>query len=807
MDGYSVNEAATVLGIPEGRVWELLARGVLSGATEVGGDMRVFLRGTALTEAASSTNGGPTRGEGGNGDVSAEITAFRELLTELRNLTERYGQALLALGEARGEVVSLRGRVDLLEARLENRAPWPTPSPDTTWQSAPAPEFRAAAEPESISAESPAWPDVKSDQESEPEPEPEAMLEPEPVAAEVVSAAEVEAAIETEAAQVAEPVETSEPVPGPEPEPEPEPEALTEPTPVAAEVVSAAEVEAAIDSEAVQEAEPIPDADFLADIEALEADIADVADLTDLPDFPAEAAIASPSEPADGESSVEPEPHRSNHGRARAAIAGFAAALARAEDPTTAEVGSGEEPLPGTDELADAVAAYRRDVESDTDERGSASPLDEAVEEPEVAEAPAFEAPAIEAPVPVVRPGYSTETPEPDWIAEEDLIVGAGSLATPAHDWRREAVVADAPEPMADQTEAAPEASEPVAEESEPIAVQSEPMDDEPPLVAESTLAPADTDQEAEDVAAETAASEIAAAFDPWPVRDEEEAEEPAPAEEAASTVIVDADQETAAPTIPEERESHEEAATEMAGAEIAAAFDPWPLHEDDEESAGTSPLGAAQEPVTTDRDESEAGDDVAEPTAYAEIPIESDEAHDAWGLAAAGFTPAPETGPAGDVAEAPEDAPDELNEAHNTDEDDPAPPPWGRVPVEIAAEPPAEDDAPLLRAPEPVAAFAEPPILPQEPAFWEPGARARAPFATPQAEPWESAQTEAAPIETIPPAAAPGPVSSSPTPSVKPSASAPTPSPTPSKPRPPVARRKRGPAARALRRLRYLID
>ena len=29
MDGYSVNEAAAVLGIPEGRVWELLARGVL----------------------------------------------------------------------------------------------------------------------------------------------------------------------------------------------------------------------------------------------------------------------------------------------------------------------------------------------------------------------------------------------------------------------------------------------------------------------------------------------------------------------------------------------------------------------------------------------------------------------------------------------------------------------------------------------------------------------------------------------------------------------------------------------------------
>ena len=51
------------------------------------------------------------------------MSAFRELLTEFRNLTERYGQALLALGEARGEVASLRTRVDLLEARLDLRLP------------------------------------------------------------------------------------------------------------------------------------------------------------------------------------------------------------------------------------------------------------------------------------------------------------------------------------------------------------------------------------------------------------------------------------------------------------------------------------------------------------------------------------------------------------------------------------------------------------------------------------------------------------------------------------------------------------
>ncbi|MDQ3879841.1 MAG: hypothetical protein M3295_02015, partial [Chloroflexota bacterium] len=39
---------------------------------------------------------------------------FRELLSELRHLQERYGQALLALGEARGEAAALRHRLALL---------------------------------------------------------------------------------------------------------------------------------------------------------------------------------------------------------------------------------------------------------------------------------------------------------------------------------------------------------------------------------------------------------------------------------------------------------------------------------------------------------------------------------------------------------------------------------------------------------------------------------------------------------------------------------------------------------------------
>src|SRR5918998_887491 len=122
MNGYSVTEAASVLGVPTERVWELLARGVLAGAPEGETGMRVFLQprpgkapisATPIDEPAPSRSNGPER----------ELSPFRELLTEFRNLTERYGQALLALGEARGEVASLRSRVDLLEARMDLRLP------------------------------------------------------------------------------------------------------------------------------------------------------------------------------------------------------------------------------------------------------------------------------------------------------------------------------------------------------------------------------------------------------------------------------------------------------------------------------------------------------------------------------------------------------------------------------------------------------------------------------------------------------------------------------------------------------------
>ena len=146
MDGYSVQEAASVLGVAEGRVWELLARGVLLGTPE-GDSMRVFLKAQPGPIATAGTHDEPprTNGNGGSHGAAAEASAFRELLTEFRNLTERYGQALLALGEARGEVAGLRSRVDQLESRLDLRLPPPLEAAPVAWESATIPA--AAPEP------------------------------------------------------------------------------------------------------------------------------------------------------------------------------------------------------------------------------------------------------------------------------------------------------------------------------------------------------------------------------------------------------------------------------------------------------------------------------------------------------------------------------------------------------------------------------------------------------------------------------------------------------------------------------------
>ena len=147
MDGYSVKEAATVLGVPKRRVWELIARGVLSGAPEGDGGMRVFLqpRPARPSPLSAAARDDPPRTNGNGGHVeSGEGSPFREILTEFRSLTERYGQALLALGEARGEVAALRSRVELLEARLDLRLPGPRTSSTVAWE---MPEYMPPAPP------------------------------------------------------------------------------------------------------------------------------------------------------------------------------------------------------------------------------------------------------------------------------------------------------------------------------------------------------------------------------------------------------------------------------------------------------------------------------------------------------------------------------------------------------------------------------------------------------------------------------------------------------------------------------------
>jgi hypothetical protein len=214
MEGYSVTEAASVLGVPTERVWELLARGVLSGAPDGETGMRVFLQprpAPSPPEPRATANGGsrePDRGE---------LSPFRELLTEFRNLTERYGQALLALGEARGEVASLRSRVDLLEARMDLRLP--PGSATSGWE----PPMEARPRPSPMPASTPVTAGAEAVSSSAAEAEPE-LARPE---------AAVQAPDTDPQTEPAEPMPAAEDAPLGEPEGKAGPEA---PAPIPVEV-------------------------------------------------------------------------------------------------------------------------------------------------------------------------------------------------------------------------------------------------------------------------------------------------------------------------------------------------------------------------------------------------------------------------------------------------------------------------------------------------------------------------------------------------------------------------------------------
>lgn len=377
-------------------------------------------------------------------------------------------------------------------------------------------------------------------------------------------------------------------------------------------------------------------------------------------------------------------------------MSGFAEALARAEDPTTADVFTGDAPLPGADEAAEALAAYHEEL---------ATP----VMEPPATEGSAMKPTPAEASIPTtmpvfVRPGYTTETPEPDWIAEEDLVVPVSRVG-----------------PAGEQTER-----------------------------AGAALAVADREA---DVNEQTAVDE-------QPAVDEQDA--------------------------PDEQLAVDEAFDEEAMPEPEAAIDEL----------------------------AEAVEVVAEVVATEDVQVEAVEALEGGG-AAAGPTEPTDQGTLGMPVTADEWAGPEADMVPEPVSDVEALP-------EIAAEPPGSDDDALLDA---LDRFSEPPSVPDEPAFWEPEGRSRAPFAIPNLEGWEPAEIEALRAElrrfgtaAIPPTVAVGPAPVTPAPIdapppevAPPSASVPSSAPRPSRPvprsvSPAPPRRPRTPAARAVRRLRRLL-
>ena len=417
MEGYSVTEAASILGVPTERVWELLARGVLAGAPEGETGMRVYLQ-PRPAPAPPVADAGRPNGNGGGREPERELSPFRELLTEFRNLTERYGQALLALGEARGEVAALRSRVDLLEARMDLRlpmsaapiappTPWPAPMP-----SAPAADeapLRDAAGEETEDEEE--RPRRRRSQRRATESFAEALARAEdPTRPELPGAAETAAALaalrEESHAEAAEAVLPRE-LPAAEPilsaeEPEvPTVQATSLPVeeppaeaPTMAEAVAATDEEPALEPEAISEPE---------------------------------AAVA----PA-----VEPRPE------------------AEAIDEPEAQPAAETEPA-----VIDAVAVPEPAEESPAPVAAATERQPEPAEEPE--------------PIAWDPERYTVEITEPDWYADEGVGAAAVSQVEPTP-----AATVEAPEPSAPQesldTAPAP-APEPVTPEIEPAAPEPVP--------------------------------------------------------------------------------------------------------------------------------------------------------------------------------------------------------------------------------------------------------------------------------------------------------------------------------------------
>jgi hypothetical protein len=496
IEGYSVDEAASVLGVPKGRVWELLARGILAGTPEDGGGMRVYLQGRPMEPivgrppegrpAGSDDRRGPNGNGGEHGQPGFEASPFRELLTEFRNLTERYGQALLALGESRGEVASLRTRVELLEARVDLRLP--SAPPLVQW----SPPAQAPAYPEPVL-----------------EPEPEPIAEPMPSLDEDAGEPVQSTAPEQPVAEPSVPLADDEPVAKTararrrrraRSATEGFAEALARAQdPTVSDLPGGEEAQAALN----ELRERIRRESHVADSE--EAVTPAVEEPVPAPvEEPAEASLEEPGETMGYGTGtalapeIELDPFLADEelGRGVEAVAVEAVRVDAAEvsqvpEAEMAEMREPTEPDPEIDE-PEIVQS------SDSDEplEGSA-PADmversESVEQPEAVEASAEEPPMSAEPEPVeaAAHAYSHEWDEPDWIAEEDVDWDSDQPAPPPEP----VAMGESPEIGWDELPAAmaPATSEPASETANAEALIEGGEGDSEPAVPESAADYAD---------------------------------------------------------------------------------------------------------------------------------------------------------------------------------------------------------------------------------------------------------------------------------------------------------------------------
>jgi hypothetical protein len=472
MMGYSVTEAASVLGVPTERVWELLARGVLSGEPEGESGMRVFLQPRPAPAPVLPVDE-PPRPNG----PERELSPFRELLTEFRSLTERYGQALLALGESRGEVASLRSRVDLLEARIDLRlpmgqpsvAPWPAQPLPAGEPSGPHPEAAVEHEDEDAHprrrrgarratesfaealarAEDPSLAGLSRPADADAL----AAFRSEAEAAEAIEADRVlpREVLPAEAVLVADETEVPEPITAGA--------GLEEPSERTTDATDAAEPEV-VDgwAEPVEDAVGAPEPDEDAILAALPA-----VDPEPWPEFESVTETAVAEEPAEAEpiaveetgvvveaagETVEAEPIEAEP---PAAVVAESETAAAPDEPAEAEAETGE---PAEAGVAAKPAAVEVEAEAGTDEPAEAAPEPGPELEPEPGD---FDAER-----------YSSVIEEPDWFAAEadDSAPAVEEPAPPSDDAAADEVEAPEPEPV-EPPEAEDEPGESGADEME----------------------------------------------------------------------------------------------------------------------------------------------------------------------------------------------------------------------------------------------------------------------------------------------------------------------------------------------------